>query len=94
MSEQVAVGKLAAQTAEQSGALAKLLIFSFALGVGPLSSYFLSLNYLWSGNNTYAAITAVAVANVVLVGFIITSVWEEKREQRASPTKQETKKTQ
>ena len=97
-----------------SGALAKLLVFSVALGVAPLSSYYLSQNYLWNGartkyytveqdvdayftgNSTYAAITAVALANVVLVIFIVMSVIDEKRGADVSAKTQpkpETKKT-
>lgn len=51
------------------------------------------------GNSTYAAITAVALANVVLVAFIVQSVIEENRG-KAVPAKgkkgepvPETKKT-
>lgn len=35
-------------------ALAKLLAFSIALGVVPLSSYFLSQKYLWNGSSPIA----------------------------------------
>ncbi|KAI0693782.1 hypothetical protein BC835DRAFT_1352016 [Cytidiella melzeri] len=96
MSENVAVSKVTTQSVEQSGALAKLLVFSIALGVAPLGSYYLSLNYAWNGNATFAAITAVALANVVLVTFIIMSVIEEKHGAGVSAKAQqkpETKKT-
>jgi len=81
-----------------SGVLFKLIIFSLSLGIVPLSSYFLSLKYIWNGehlfissnlfvqfshnraeNATFAAITAVVSANIVLVAYIITSVLEDKQ---------------
>ncbi|KAI0091922.1 hypothetical protein BDY19DRAFT_1084272 [Irpex rosettiformis] len=96
MNENMGVSKVNAKTVEQSGALAKLLVFSIALGVAPLGSYYLSLAYLWKGNSTYAAITAVALANIVLVAFIVMSVIEEKRGTTATAKQRptETKKTQ
>jgi len=57
--------------------LFKLVMFSISLGLVPISSYFASLKYLWNGNSTYAAITAVVSANVVLVAYIISSVLED-----------------
>ncbi|KAH8106116.1 hypothetical protein BXZ70DRAFT_918304 [Cristinia sonorae] len=79
MSEHVAVSKVTAQTAEYSSALPKLLTFTLALAVGPISAYFLSEKFLWSGNSTYAAITAIVAANLVLVGYIITSMNEDNQ---------------
>ncbi|RPD67056.1 hypothetical protein L226DRAFT_565811 [Lentinus tigrinus ALCF2SS1-7] len=80
MSGQAAPGKLIAQQAEQQGGvLAKLVIFALALGFVPISSYFLSRDYLWAGNTIYAAITAIISANLVLVAYIIESVREESR---------------
>ncbi|KAJ3545326.1 hypothetical protein NMY22_g2484 [Coprinellus aureogranulatus] len=48
MSEQRAIGQLNANAA-QSGVLAKLIVFSVALGALPLSSYYASVKYLWPG---------------------------------------------
>ncbi|KAI0352848.1 hypothetical protein OH77DRAFT_1381123, partial [Trametes cingulata] len=59
--------------------LAKLLIFAISLGVVPISSYFLSRDYLWEGNTIYAAITAIVSANLVLVAYIIEATREEAR---------------
>ncbi|CAL1701394.1 unnamed protein product [Somion occarium] len=83
MSAQAAVSKQTTQVAQQSGVLAKLIMFSVTLAVAPLSSYFLSEKYLWNGNSTYAAITAIVAANLVLVLYIIMSVMEERA---ATPT--------
>ncbi|KAJ7068166.1 hypothetical protein C8F01DRAFT_1246704 [Mycena amicta] len=90
MNPQVAPAKLTQDVA--SGAqLAKLVFFSLSLGIAPLSSYFASLKYLWNGNTTYAALTAVVSANVVLVAYIITSVLDD---QRTTASSAESKKTQ
>ncbi|KAJ7499027.1 hypothetical protein FB451DRAFT_22025 [Mycena latifolia] len=89
---QVAVGKLN-EDAVASGQLAKLVFFSLSLGIIPITSYFASLKYLWNGNATYAALTAVIGANLVLVGYIITSILDDKRTTAPSPPK-ESKKTQ
>ncbi|TBU38061.1 hypothetical protein BD309DRAFT_972693 [Dichomitus squalens] len=80
MSEQVAAAKIVERQAEQQGGvLGKLLIFALSLGIVPISSYFLSRDYLWDGNTIFAAITAVVAANVVLVAYIIESLREESR---------------
>ncbi|KAI0776008.1 hypothetical protein BD413DRAFT_525726 [Trametes elegans] len=92
MSEKVAVSKVVAQ-AESGSVLAKLVVFALSLGIAPISSYFLSRDYLWNGNTIYAAITAIVSANLVLVAYIIESVREESRlNARETPQKAETKK--
>ncbi|KAI0638290.1 hypothetical protein C8Q77DRAFT_1153954 [Trametes polyzona] len=93
MSEQAAVGKLTAQTAEQSGGvLAKLIIFALSLGILPLSSYFLSRDYLWDGNTIYAAITAIVAANLILVLYIFEAMREEARLRAREKQQGESKK--
>ncbi|GJE84428.1 VMA21 domain-containing protein [Phanerochaete sordida] len=92
MSERAAVANVTAQTAEQGGVLFKLLLFSAALAIAPLSSYFLSLNYVWNGNSTYAAITAIVAANAVLVAYIAVSLQEERKAQAQPVAKAESKK--
>ncbi|KAI0650639.1 hypothetical protein C8Q79DRAFT_1006881 [Trametes meyenii] len=79
MSEQTAPAKLTAQAEESGSVLAKLIIFALTLGIAPISSYFLSRDYLWEGNTIYAAITAIVAANVVLVAYIIEATREESR---------------
>ncbi|PPQ63432.1 hypothetical protein CVT24_004942 [Panaeolus cyanescens] len=96
MSEQVAAAKLNADVAA-SGVLLKLLAFSVLLGVLPIGSYFLSLKYVWDENSTFAAITAVVAANLVLVGYIIASAIEDKQasaSQASNQPKKESKKDQ
>ncbi|EMD40626.1 hypothetical protein CERSUDRAFT_148835 [Gelatoporia subvermispora B] len=80
MSEQVVASKLTAQAAAQGNALIKLLVFSLALAIVPISSYFLSRDYVWGGNTTWAAFTAAGSAQLILVAFIVVSVLEDQRE--------------
>ncbi|KAK7695484.1 hypothetical protein QCA50_000120 [Cerrena zonata] len=95
MSAQAAVSKQTEQAAYNGGVLAKLLIFSFSLAVVPLTSYFLSEKYIWNGNSTFAAITAIVAANIVLVLYIIISVLEDKSATSQPPSSTtENKKTQ
>ncbi|TFK76023.1 hypothetical protein BDN72DRAFT_954551 [Pluteus cervinus] len=77
MSEKRAPAKVAEQVVAR-GVFLKLIIFSIALGVAPLGSYYGSLNSIWGGNSTYAAITAVGAANAVLIAYIITSLLEDQ----------------
>ncbi|KAH9940584.1 hypothetical protein B0H21DRAFT_824796 [Amylocystis lapponica] len=95
MSEQVMVQKAAVQAEYQGHILLKLLIFSAALAIAPVASFFLSKKHIWDGNTTYAAITAIAAAHTVLVSYIIISVREESQAARAPkrPTQEESKKT-
>ncbi|KAJ7937160.1 hypothetical protein B0H13DRAFT_1524875, partial [Mycena leptocephala] len=78
MSAQTAVGKLN-EDVVSSTQLAKLVFFSLSLGIIPITSYFGSLKYFWNGNATYAALTAVVGANIVLVAYIVTSILDDKR---------------
>ncbi|KAF8974192.1 hypothetical protein BDZ97DRAFT_1911403 [Flammula alnicola] len=93
MSEQVAMSKVNADTAAAGGVLFKLIIFSISLGVVPLASYFLSLNYLWDQNSTFAAITAVVAANIVLVAYIVVSVLEDRQQNKPRPAEKEPPET-
>jgi len=52
-----------------------------SLGIVPITSYFVSEKYIWNGNSTFAAITAVLSAHVVLVAYIISSLREDQAEQ-------------
>ncbi|KAF8607929.1 hypothetical protein BDV93DRAFT_552738 [Ceratobasidium sp. AG-I] len=80
-----------AEAAADSAVLFKLTSFSLALGVVPLSSYFFSMYYVWGGNSTYAAITAIVSANIVLVIYILVSISEDRASQTPAP-KEESKK--
>ncbi|KAJ6539237.1 hypothetical protein B0H19DRAFT_1177879 [Mycena capillaripes] len=91
MSAQAAVGKLNEDVAS-SAQLAKLVFFSLSLGILPISAYFGSLKYVWNGNATYAALTAVVGANVVLIAYIVTSILDDRSTSPKPP--KESKKTQ
>jgi len=72
------------QTVEDgTGVLFKLIIFSLSLGIIPITSYYASEKYIWNGNSTFAAITAVVTANIVLVAYIITSLRDDRAEREA-----------
>ncbi|KIK99265.1 hypothetical protein PAXRUDRAFT_822957 [Paxillus rubicundulus Ve08.2h10] len=78
MSSQSATANATAQAATR-GALIKLLLFAVTLATLPISSYFISLKYMWAGNSNYAAMTAICAANLVLVAYIAMSVLEDRK---------------
>jgi len=88
MSEKVAPAHAVEQGA-QRGALFKLLGFSISLAVVPISSYFISSKYIWHDDHTYAAITAVVAANIVLVAYILSSVLEDQGDRARAETSKE-----
>jgi len=46
----------------------------------PISSYFLTVSTIFSGNSSYAGGLAALVANAVLAGYIVVAVWEDQGE--------------
>ncbi|TVY33489.1 Vacuolar ATPase assembly integral membrane protein [Lachnellula occidentalis] len=58
----------------------KLLGFTAAMVMGPIGSYFITLNLLFGGNSTYAGALAAIVANVVLMGYVIVAFREDQSE--------------
>ncbi|KAF8975563.1 hypothetical protein BDQ17DRAFT_1385428, partial [Cyathus striatus] len=93
MSEQTVVGVTSKNAAATGRVLVKLVVFSLSLGILPLTSYYASQKYIWNGNSTFAAITAVVAANIVLVAYIITSLLEDRQVSSKSPgNKDESKK--
>lgn len=83
MSTRTVSSKAPPQTVEHGGVLLKLVIFSLSLGIVPITSYFASEKYIWDGNSTFAAITAIVAANIVLVTYIISSLREDQAEREA-----------
>ncbi|KAK3719067.1 vacuolar ATPase assembly integral membrane protein vma21 [Vermiconidia calcicola] len=66
-----------------SSVIAKLLAFTAAMIVAPLSSYFLSINKLFGGNSTYAGAFAAFIANMVLIGYVIVAFRDDQQEREA-----------
>ncbi|KZS97924.1 hypothetical protein SISNIDRAFT_449529 [Sistotremastrum niveocremeum HHB9708] len=94
MSEQVAASRTAHEVVSNS-VLFSLIFFSGAMALLPISTYFGSLNYIWPGNTTYAALSAVLAANIVLVGYIIIAARDDKssrEESQRAASKLESKK--
>ncbi|KAI5786380.1 hypothetical protein DFH27DRAFT_256114 [Peziza echinospora] len=65
-------------TVVPSHVIIKLLLFTFAMIVLPLTSYFLSAATIFSGNTTYAGATAAIVANIVLLAYVFVAISEDK----------------
>ncbi|KAI5297552.1 vacuolar ATPase assembly integral membrane protein vma21 [Ascosphaera atra] len=63
-----------------SDVIYKLLGFTLAMVVGPLATFFLSRDYVFNGNATWAGASAALMANVVVVGYLIVAWNDEKRE--------------
>ncbi|EAS28888.1 vacuolar ATPase assembly integral membrane protein VMA21 [Coccidioides immitis RS] len=77
----------------------KLIIYSIAVLVLPLSAYFYSVNYVFDGNTTYAGATAAITANLILFSYIVVAMREDKgdqeqlrEQQQLRGNKEETKK--
>ncbi|ORY34244.1 hypothetical protein BCR39DRAFT_556639 [Naematelia encephala] len=82
MANPVSSGKMASNDSIQPAVLWKLIIFAILMAVVPIGTYFGSLNYIWDGSPTKSAISAVAAANTVLVGYVVVAF----REDAAYPT--------
>ncbi|KAK4686828.1 vacuolar ATPase assembly integral membrane protein VMA21, partial [Tremellales sp. Uapishka_1] len=72
----VSSGKMAPQGVEPA-VLSKLITFAILMAVVPIGTYFGSLKYLWNGSTTYSALSAVLLANVVLIGYVIVAFRED-----------------
>jgi len=92
MNAQAAPANAMEKAANTSSALPKLALFAFLLGAAPLSTYYLTLDRLWEGNSQYAAISAVFVANVVLVGYVLVAIFEDSTPPAAITQAKETRK--
>ncbi|PWW78820.1 hypothetical protein C7212DRAFT_304758 [Tuber magnatum] len=61
--------------------ITKLLLFTLAMVVAPLGSYFVTVNTVFSGNTTFAGATAAVVANLVLITYVLVAIAEDTRGQ-------------
>ncbi|KAJ2402326.1 hypothetical protein GGI23_000791 [Coemansia sp. RSA 2559] len=57
----------------------KLVVFSLLMLIAPILAYFASLKYVFVGSTAASAITAVVVANMVVVAWVYTA-WSEEKE--------------
>ncbi|RJE24344.1 hypothetical protein PHISCL_03292 [Aspergillus sclerotialis] len=73
--------------------IVKLLGFTVAMIVAPISMYFLTIDAIFNGSSTYAGITAAVTANVIL-GVYIFVAWQEDKGDRAAEQKEKEKKGQ
>ncbi|KAJ5594113.1 Vacuolar ATPase assembly integral membrane protein vma21 [Penicillium hispanicum] len=71
----------------------KLLAFTAAMVILPIGMYFLTVNSVFSGNATWAGITAALTANLVLFGYIYVA-WKEDQSDRLEAEKSKSKKAQ
>ncbi|KAA6415432.1 MAG: vacuolar ATPase assembly integral membrane VMA21 [Lasallia pustulata] len=65
----------------------KLLGFTAAMVAGPIGTYFLTLNWVFRGNSTFAGATAAIMANVVLVAYVVVAMKEDQSEKMAADEK-------
>ncbi|EME43954.1 hypothetical protein DOTSEDRAFT_130630 [Dothistroma septosporum NZE10] len=73
--------------------ITKLLAFTFAMITFPISSYFLSVRYLFRGNSTYAGGFAALIANVVLIAYVVVAFADDKAEREELIIEEEKKKS-
>ncbi|KAI8064304.1 uncharacterized protein B0P05DRAFT_554898 [Gilbertella persicaria] len=62
--------------------LVKLMVFTAALFAFPILTFFLTLHSLFDGNTTYAGGAAAAMANVIVILYIITAILERPNESK------------
>ncbi|KJK83636.1 hypothetical protein H634G_00869 [Metarhizium anisopliae BRIP 53293] len=73
----------------------KLLGFTFAMIVVPISSYFLTVHTIFKGNSSLAGGLAALLANVVLISYVIVAMKEDDSATLGEGVKKpETKKDQ
>jgi hypothetical protein len=60
--------------------LAKLLVFSLAIIALPISTYFISVDRLFSGNATYGAILAIIMTNVLIALYVVAAFMEDRED--------------
>ncbi|KAI9660175.1 MAG: vacuolar ATPase assembly integral membrane protein vma21 [Trizodia sp. TS-e1964] len=58
-----------------------MLGFTFAMIAGPISTYYLTLNFVYKGNSSWAGATAAMVANLILVAYVVVAMREDQGDQ-------------
>ncbi|GAA5887427.1 hypothetical protein JCM5296_007136 [Sporobolomyces johnsonii] len=64
-----------------SSVLLKLALFTLAMVVAPIGTYYATRDWYFGSNLTGAALSAVTVANAILVGFVYMAFREDRDEQ-------------
>ncbi|KAJ9656921.1 vacuolar ATPase assembly integral membrane protein vma21 [Neophaeococcomyces mojaviensis] len=59
-----------------SNVIRTLLLFTAAMVICPIGSYFVTVNTIFRGNSTFAGGFAALVANVVLIGYVVVA-WKD-----------------
>ncbi|KAF2187813.1 vacuolar ATPase assembly integral membrane protein VMA21 [Zopfia rhizophila CBS 207.26] len=70
-----------------SSVIWKLLSFTFGMITLPIGTYFFTLNYVFSGNSTFAGATAAVMANVVLIAYVVVAMKEDQSERQEEEEK-------
>ncbi|SCV67420.1 BQ2448_5031 [Microbotryum intermedium] len=60
-----------------NGVLIKMGLFTLAMVILPIGSYYLSRDYYFGSNLTGSGMTAATVANLILAAFVITAIRED-----------------
>lgn len=58
--------------------LLKLILFTVLMFTLPFITYFYTLDHLFTGNTTYAALAAALTANLIVVAYVIVAIIEDK----------------
>ncbi|KAI3640063.1 hypothetical protein MIR68_000941 [Amoeboaphelidium protococcarum] len=75
------------QSRVSGSVFAKLILFTALMLIAPLGTYFYTTKYMFGGNTTYGAIAAVAVTNIVMIGYVILAYSEDSSGNVASQKK-------
>ncbi|MDI1488421.1 MAG: vacuolar ATPase assembly integral membrane protein vma21 [Ramalina farinacea] len=67
--------------------IVKLLGFTAAMIIGPIGTYFLTLNTIFKGNSTWAGATAAVMANVVLIAYVIVAFRDDESDRLDEKTR-------
>jgi len=55
---------------------------------GPIATYYLTLDFVFKGNSTFAGALAAFMANVVLVAYVVVAMKEDQSERLAEMEKE------
>ncbi|CDH50455.1 predicted protein [Lichtheimia corymbifera JMRC:FSU:9682] len=73
--------RLETTTKVSGSVIAKLLLFTIAMVVLPIGTYFTTVDRVFGGNGAYAAGAAAGMANVVAIAYVIVAAIEGQQQQ-------------